>query len=225
MDKVKFTVITPTLGKRPDLLAKLVLSIAAEEERSGIQAVTKLILSDGPESLVTLINRGCKKAFEETPDNVILYLADYLEVENGLFTGIKNKISMDDMEGGNEELWINIPVTNIEGTKPGCFWAITPKALELFPDQQVQCPDYHHFFADTELAVAAEIMGIDRYASVGVTATHPNAKNVPKDETYKASRTHKEWDAGMWKKRTAEGLVWGPAFRELTTEEERPWLH
>ena len=118
--------------------------------------------------------------------------------------------------------FVDLPIRNQPNAKAGCFWAVTKKFwLDL--ECTIQCPDYYHFYADTETAMYAQESG--RYAvasNLGVELHHVNTGLAKPDQTHSASRSHKKWDDEVWRERQAREFLWGRSFR-LVRKGDKPW--
>lgn len=151
--------------------------------------------------------------------DVIVLLADYLVVRPGCFDAIeaafeKHFPDFDGVVGLNME---NMPPN--PNVAEFCFVALGSRFMDRFPERQCHCPDYYHFYADTELGLYAK--SINKFVfeeEARVFSYHPNAKNAERDSTHQASRRFKAEDMGMWNRRNAQGLLWGADF-ELINEE------
>ena len=97
-------------------------------------------------------------------------------------------------------------------TEFGCVM-IGREFLERFRGEFPYCPDYYHFYGDTELGLFAKHTGQYIFAEhCEVIHHHPMFSNAPKDNTHKAARLCQMQDNAMWKKRRAAGLLWGRTF-------------
>lgn len=97
------------------------------------------------------------------------------------------------------------------------FIAVGKDFLARFPSQQLYCPDYWHFYADTELGLYAKEEGKFIFAEEArLELVHPNTGAAP-DYTYRMSRVFFKEDTILWRERQSRGWLWGRNFELLSS--------
>lgn len=203
---MKYAVITPTLN-RAALVDQLIASL--EANAPGRQHF--VYPQTHPKPLTTLINELCVIAFEQKEVSAVVYLADHCIVGEGFGDALLS--AFEAFPDG--DVLVDIPIRNVASAKAGCFWAAGRAFVERFENMQIQCPDYYHFYADTELALYASRIGKLGTCAIGVDIQHPNASNRMPDATHAASRTYLTHDANTWERRRARYLLWGESFERV----------
>jgi hypothetical protein len=209
---MRYAIITPTLN-RPDILGGLRVDI----ERFAPSAMHIIDHGKEPAPLTFLINSLVKHAFDECGVDWVVYLADYCRLGAGFEYDFLTRTDWI-----THPFMFGIPILNLPTAQPTCFWALNKEFSELFPDKQVQCPEYYHFYADTELGAFAKENEMLSMFDNGVTILHPNAKNAPSDSTHQASRVFKEYDKEVYIERQNKDLLWGKT--DELTGRKFPWL-
>ena len=162
-----------------------------------------------PRALTTAVNQ----LVNNSTGDIVVVLADHVVLENGCVENMVESFqmlfpSLDGMIGLNIS---NMP--SLQGVREYCFFALGKEFLNRFPLGRIFCPDYYHFYGDTELgeyAVKENVFFFDEYAKV--FTHHPNAGNAKRDATNKTSRILTHVDDSMRKKRQELGWLWGKSF-------------
>jgi hypothetical protein len=157
--------------------------------------------------------------FRASKGDIVIMLADDVEVLPGAVQAVvaafeKHFPMLDGMVGMNQT---NIP--SIKNCTEFAFFGVGRKFLERFPDHQAFCPDYHHFYGDTELGLYAKSLRRFKYAKdARIVHNHPAYSSNEPDATHAASRSHKDQDKNTWAARQARGLLWGREFTRVSAE-------
>jgi tetratricopeptide (TPR) repeat protein/SAM-dependent methyltransferase len=172
-------------------------------------------LETQPRALTLIVN---ELFFNSTADIVIM-AADHLEFKPGCLEAIREGFAKQfpDRDGVMGLNIVNLP--HAKDISEFCFLALGRKFIERFYAdgvyQGVFCPEYYHFYGDTEFGLFADKIGKFHYDERAAVFTwHPNAGNANRDQTYSASRSRKGYDDAMWRRRQLAGLYWGESFRK-----------
>lgn len=173
-------------------------------------------LESQPRALTQIVN----ELFQKSTGDIVIMAADHLEFKPQCLDVIRETFArrFPDLDGVVGLNLVNLPHT--ERISEYCFLALGRKFIERFSAngeyQGVFCPEYYHFYGDTEFGVWAEKIGKFAYDERAAVFTwHPNAGNARRDRTYSASRSRKGFDDAMWRLRQAAGLYWGESFRRI----------
>lgn len=197
----------PTLN-RPDALARLVASI----ERTDYPHTLSISHETAPRDLPTIVN----ELFAASTGDIVVILADHVELspDTGARIAAAFEEHFPDLDGV-----VGLHIENMDplpGVREFCFPAVGRQFIERFHYVQVFCPDYYHFYADTELGLYA--MSVDRFhhaLDARVINYHFANQTAPMDGTHRASRTRKAEDRATWDARQALGLLWGASFERV----------
>jgi hypothetical protein len=211
---MSITIVTPSLN-RAELLEHCKSSV--RKYAPGIKHIVSIQTEARP--LPVVLNELFRDAFADPDCHAVVVLSDHCRVLSGFGEGIKRAFGSgtDHMQG--------IRIQNldwVENLREFCFFGIGREFYERFPDGQVCCPEYWHFSFDTELGLAAKKLGKFKMDhSVMVAIMHPNARNAPADDTYRASRSQAAYDKETRGMRDALGLLWGVTFDKV--RDAKPW--
>jgi len=152
--------------------------------------------------------------------DVCVILADHLVVQSGCRAALELafELHFPDLDGVVGLNRTNVTDLVRDGVNYGIYGhvAIGRGFMDRFVDRQCHCPDYDHFYSDTELGLYAQGEGRFQYAEGAKVFTyHPNVGNVEADATHVASRVHRATDDAMWRARRERGLLWGKTFELL----------
>ncbi len=110
---------------------------------------------------------------------------------------------------------IGLNQSNMENFCKAGFVLVGRKFIDRFPDSQLYCPDYLHYFSDPELMAFAKSINRFTYAEdAKVLHFHP-AVTGKQDETNKVSRTRWKHDKDVSNKRLEKGYLWGENFASV----------
>lgn len=211
---MSIAVITPTLN-RPDLLDNLKRSLRLYAPN----LIHLVSVETGPRSAPEVVNGLLRQAFSLPDVEAVVYLADYCEVQEHFGARMAEAFAK-----GNDHLQ-GVRIANmyyVEDLREFCFWGIGRAFYERFPDGQVFCPDYWHFYVDTELGLAAKKLGRFKMDhSIKIFTHHPNSENAQWDETHAASRAYRKHDAKTHEERRARDILWGVEFDRV--HDALPW--
>ncbi len=198
-------VCCPSLN-RPDELARLRASLSAD-------CIFSPSVETQPRPLPLIVN----ELFGRSTGDIVIMAADHLEFRPSCLEVVRAGFArhFPDLDGVMGLNMCNLP--RKAGITEYSFIAVGRKFIERFYQegrfQGLFCPDYYHFYGDTEfgqLAARLERFLYDERAEV--FTWHPNANNAPRDKTYSASRSRKAYDDEIWKKRREANLYWGETF-------------
>ena len=171
-----------------------------------------------PRALTQIVN----ELFQKSTGDIVIMAADHLEFKPQCIDVIRESFTKQfpDLDGVVGLNLVNLPHT--ERISEYCFLALGRKFIGRFTAdgkyQGVFCPEYYHFYGDTEFGLYAEKIGKFHYDERAAVFTwHPNAGNARRDRTYSASRSRKGFDDAMWRLRQAAGLYWGESFKLIGT--------
>lgn len=209
-------VIIPTYD-RLDLL-KLTISTI---QKSSHKDVTTIVVVDGNprialelagQPIFMIFNRkridwpaSVNKAVRMTHGGAVIYAADDLHFAVGCIENAVNKLKQKapDTDG----------LVAIEQNVKGCstaFGLMGRKFINRFPGDQIMCPDYIHYGADSEIGKFARSIG--RLYMCPEARVHHVRK---KDSTYKIAKPMEPQDFHFIKLRREKNLLWGREFERL----------
>lgn len=199
----------PTLNREPEAARCL----KAFNDLENPHSVDVNLWQDTEPRALTEINN---KILHVSECDITLILADHIVIQEGCVESIENAFAdkFPDLDG-----CVGLSVSNmppLPGVREYCFLAIGSKFLDRFPMRVAYCPDYYHFFADTELGEYAKSIDKFHYAEEAELYTyHPNANNAGRDSTHRASRKHMGRDIETREERVNRGLLWGDSFERV----------
>jgi len=86
--------------------------------------------------------------------------------------------------------------------------------IERFPQRQVCCPDYIHFYQDEEVLEYARSINKFALSDAQLIHYHPSFYSAEMDETHKIPRDDiKAKDTNVYHKRKRLGYTWGKSWR------------
>lgn len=167
-----------------------------------------------PRAITTAWNSLIRCAYEDGAD-VVVFLSDHLEAWAPLSDVLRDAFvtHFPDLDGV-----VGLNLSNLEqipGQTEYCFLAIGRRFLERFPDARPCCPDYYHFFFDTELGEYAKEEGKFFWCEEARVVTHLHGGDESKalqDPTHQLSRLHAARDEEMRATRKYSGMLWGRNF-------------
>lgn len=154
------------------------------------------------ETFVKAVNRNCIKGYSCIVSSDDIYYED-----NAIETALEcMKEKFPDTDGV-----IGFNVYNMPGqSHDGAVTLVGDKFLNRFENRQMFCPQYLHFYVDTELAMYAK--KVDKFfwcKDAKVYHEHPSVTGRP-DATHKYKRDYKHnHDSGVFSSRQDRGLLWG----------------
>lgn len=208
---MKYVIITPSLN-RSDLLEGL-----RQDVKNNTSAEHHVWLEKVPRSLDLLINMMTGVAVDSMRADIVVFLADHCRISANCWEELTWMCELY-----TQPTLVGIPILNVKNAKPTCFWAANIAYIEQFPNREVQCPEYYHFYGDTEMEIFAAAAQQLLVMKSGVNITHPNARNRVADATHVMSREYKKFDDQTFAMRQERNLVWGQTFE--TTGRVLPWL-
>lgn len=200
--------VTTTLGaERGADLARLHDSCRAQGVGLAVQHETK------PRRASVRWHEAIHDAVAVDDPDIILLTGDDVELLPGCADAIRAAF-VEHFPDGDGLVGLN--QTNIPPI-PDCtefgIVALGRAFLDRFGDQPVYCPDYHHFYVDTELGLMAKAKGRFYFAEdARCIHHHKGLLNLPKDEAFRAARVNKAQDNAAWTERRKRNLLWGVTF-------------
>jgi len=156
--------------------------------------------------------------FRSTADIVII-ASDHLEFRSECIEAVREcfERNFPDLDGVVGLNVCNLP--HVAKVTEFCFPAVGRRFIKRFYAggiyQGLFCPEYFHFYADTELGLFAESVSKFYYEERAAVFTwSPNAGNAQPDQTHAWSRSRKDYDDTMWTSRRAAKLFWGESFEK-----------
>ena len=202
-------VVAPSLN-RPQEAQRLEQALAACSVPEGYELKINVRRETQPRALPAIVN----ELVAQSEAAIVVVLADHIVPKPGLIEAIVRAFEVNPEAGMTGLNIVNMPP--LAGVREYCFFALSRPFIDHFPGRQVLCPDYHHFYADSELGRYASAAGLFVYAQDAEIETwHVNNGLAEKDETWKASRARKHEDAATWERRQAAGLIWGTSFERM----------
>ena len=153
-------------------------------------------------SFVPAINRNCIKG-----KHIIVSSDDIYYEEDAIEIAYKELIDrFPDTDG---VIGINNYNLGSQGHE-GAVTLVGDKFLERFPNRDLFCPEYLHFYVDTELTLLAKKLNRFYFCIESrVYHDHPSITgNYDSTHHYKRSERHTR-DGEVWKQRQASGKLWG----------------
>jgi hypothetical protein len=192
-------ICVPTLN-RPELLERLGHSIP-----KGVQF--SVLKTTEPQPLTKLVNQ----LYEDSVGDIVIMLSDHIELQDGCIEAVIEafKVNFPDLDGVVGLNMVDLPDA-AEGGNKYASNAMGRKYLERYKDKHPSCPEYYHFFADTEIGMLAEKRGKFFFAEdAQILCHHPAHGKGEKDDTYRSSRSRIGSDRRLFTERQAKGLLWG----------------
>jgi hypothetical protein len=213
---INIMVITPTLG-RAYLVERLQKCLNTQNQCDHLNSAQHKVMEfDKPCWVVPHVNQSVDEAFSLGYD-VVMYLADYCQPTPNML----NELSRHFYFAKDFDEVVDIPITNYPGAKRGCFWAIGIDYWKRFQGNGVWCPEYYHFFVDTELWERAASIGKVWHSKAGVEVDHPNLGTRHADKAHQASRVYRDFDNETYALRQKAGVLWGKDFKRIRSA--LPW--
>ena len=201
---MRIEICVPSL-KRPRQLGRLINSVC--ENAPGCEL--HISVEREPRAWPEIMN----ELFNQSTADVRIMGGDDLEFLPGCIEEIESAFSdgLDLVCGLNQT---NIPA--IANCTEFAFMAVGWKFLmERFP-WGVFCPDYWHFFSDTELGLYAK--ELDRFIfleGAKIIHHHPSHSQDVIDDAHNAARIHKQRDVMIYEQRRKADLLWGRNFERV----------
>ncbi len=209
---MKFLEIVVPTYNRPKEIERFLESSQKLIPVEGWEFGVRVRYGNKPEALTSIVNG----LVAESRADAVMVLADHLVMHSDCL--VECLPYLDD----NEDIMVGLNIENLPIT-PGiseyCFFVLGKEFISRFPNRQIFCPDYYHFYADNELGQYA--YGENKFIwaeNARVTTYHPNVGNAQKDETYWASRKNVGHDKQINSTRKAQGYLWGRDFKLIGKE-------
>ncbi len=201
---MEITCLIPTCGNRPNTLKKAVDSIEASSLVSDIKV---LVNRDGWLNAVNRVSGDITGA--------MLLAADDMRFHPGTIEYAVN-VMEEHYPGGDGVIGFN--QVTLESFCEAGFVLVGREFLKRFPGKKIYCPDYQHYFADTELHRFAKKAG--RFTFLKETAVDHWHFSVTgeMDDTARKSRVKLSIDKSISEERMRRGYLWGEDFNLLKGE-------
>lgn len=202
-------VVAPSLN-RPKEAARLEQALAACAIPEGYELKINVQRETQPRALPVIVN----ELVAQSEASIVVVLADHIVPKPGLIEAVIRAF-----EGRPDIGMVGLNIVNMPpapGVREYCFFALCRPFINHFPERQVLCPDYHHFYGDTELGNFANGAEAFHFATDAEIETHHvNNGLADQDDTWRASRSRKKQDAETYELRQRKGLVWGKSFERV----------
>lgn len=202
-------VVAPSLN-RPKEAARLEQALAACAIPEGYELKINVQRETAPRALPVIVN----ELVAQSEASIVVVLADHIVPKPGLIEAVIRAF-----EGRPDIGMVGLNIVNMPpapGVREYCFFALCRPFINHFPDRQVLCPDYHHFYGDTELGNFASAADAFVFAQDAEIETHHvNNGLADPDDTWRASRSRKKQDVETYELRQRKGLVWGKTFERV----------
>ena len=199
---MEITCLIPTRGERSEMLSKALASI------------------DVTMDIKTLVNdTGWLQAFNEASADIegsILLAGDDMEFYPG---AIAQAIRVLELRG-TTDLVVGFNQANLSGFCQAGFVLIGEDFRKRFRGKGVYCPDFKHYYADTELLKFAKKVGKFFYCETARVNHWHFSVTGERDNTSKVSGVNLERDKALFQERRDRGLLWGQDFNLIAEEKE-----
>lgn len=198
-------VVAPSLN-RPVEAKRLEQALVACTIPEGYELKINVQRETEPRPLPIIVN----ELVAQSEAAIVVVLADHIVPHPDFIFEIVKSVWADG------DCMIGLNIANMEplpGVREYCFFAVGRKFIERFPNRQILCPDYYHFYGDTELGRFATEVGAFYFAKdARIDTHHVNTGLAEPDDTWHASRSRKREDQATFERRQAAGLLWGRTF-------------
>lgn len=202
-------VVAPSLN-RPNEAERLERALAGCAVPEGYELKINVQRETEPRALPVIIN----ELVGRSEASIVVVLADHIVPKPNLIEAVAKAY-----EGRPDIGMVGLKIANMEplpGVREYCFFALSRPFIEHFPDRQVFCPDYYHFYGDTELGrFAADSEAFLFAENAEIETFHVNNGLADPDDTWRASRSRKKQDIDTYERRKLKGLVWGKSFERV----------
>jgi hypothetical protein len=209
---VLIEVVAPSLN-RPAEANRLEQALAACTIPEGYELKINVQRETEPRPLPTIVN----ELVAQSEASIVVVLADHIVPKPNLIEAIAAVFEEHNFEVG----MVGLNIANMEplpGVREYCFFALNGGFISHFPDRQIFCPDYYHFYGDTELGMFATEVGTFYFAEEArIDTHHVNTGLADPDATWHASRSRKKEDQATFERRQAAGLLWGRTFERVNS--------
>lgn len=201
-------VLAPTLN-RPKEARRLEAALEGVNVPAGYVLRVTIQRETEPRALTAIVNEMVARSDAE----IVVVLADHIVPDKDFLVHVA--IAFEDRFPDLDGL-VGLKIANMDplpGVREYCFFAAGRKFIERFPDAQLFCPDYYHFYADTELGRGANEAGAFYFAEEArINTFQVNNGRADIDATWRASRSRKKEDDAQNARRRENGLLWGRTF-------------
>jgi hypothetical protein len=199
-------IIIPTWDRRP-LVEKCLASIDAANKAHPETYAEPIIIDDHPRrDYVVRMNEGLRLGYGpgEPSFDGLIYGADDIIFEPDCIA-----VACAAMDK-NFPKWDGMIALQQNGGTAYAFGLMGRAFIGHFPDAAVFCPDYVHYFGDTEMGLYADRSGLVAFAD-NAQLYHERAQ----DATYQQARTAWTRDEHAFNERRKAGIVWGETFDRI----------
>ena len=193
----------------------IVLVIPTRGERGN--GIRNCVQSVGKKIALTVLPNECGwlptvNEYIKTLDKAFLMGADDMIFHSGAV-----QIAIEAMNNvfPNENGVIGFNQVNLENSCEAGFTLIGRKFIDHLRPHGLFCPDYKHYYADTELHKFATTFGRFRFIKEAKIDHYHFSVTGEKDSTALISQQSREEDKETAKKREEQGLLWGRDFTRI----------
>lgn len=204
-------VVAPTLN-RPKEAQRLEVALEGVEVPEGCDLHVTIQRESEPRALTGIVNELVARSDAE----IVVVLADHIVPDKHFLVHVVDAFHdfFPDLDG-----MVGLKIANMDplpGVREYCFFAVGREFIKRFPGKQIFCPDYYHFYADTELGRFASEADVFRFAEKAEVDTFQvNNGRADIDSTWRASRSRKAEDDATNARRREAGLLWGRTFERV----------
>lgn len=158
---------------------------------------------------------GWLKAVNEagrTIDGAVLLAGDDMLFKPG---AIQKALDVFEAYSQDTDRVVGFNQSNLKGACEAGFTLMGEGFRDRFPNRQVFCPDYGHYYADTELLRFARMVGKFTFCEAAEVLHWHFSVLGYRDDTSKLVGTLLEDDRARFELRQKRGLLWGSNFKLL----------
>lgn len=197
---------------RPTQLQRCIESIKVKQHRDW-DVKTTIRIGSHPEVYVDIMNEMFKNSYGD----IVVWLADHIVVQDGCIEEIVNFYSdKNPLLDIGMSLFVENHKNFLGMSSMACFTCVSQDIIDHFSNREVMCPDYEHYWGDTELGLFFE--SNDRFVwnkNARLFTYHPaggfmDAESY--DATHKLGVSSMTRDNSTRETRKQKGLIWGNSF-------------
>lgn len=221
------TTITIASKSRPSILDNCIASILQTKNQVKVEVLVSNLHEDLPEHLnphrddkannflvgnhIHITEDADMKAVEAqnflirtTQSDFYLPLSDDVQLYPDTLD-IALKCLLDNFPNGDGA--VGLKTDNIEHASDSCFLLMGNQFVERFSFRSPFCPEYVHFYADTELGLFAKKLGLFKFCEEAkLIHFHTQTCN---DETHRGAKQFWPFDHKKFEERQAKEELWG----------------
>lgn len=161
------------------------------------------------------VNLALNTLYRTSESDIVIFLADDTEVTSNIVKICKKEMhkrfpDMDGMLGLNQT---NLPEK--ENCHEFSFPVLGRAFIDRFPNRNVFCPFYGHYYGDTELGLYAKSIGKFHFCKEAeIIHYHPFFSDRKQDQTWMIAHRRMQGDMALFKDRQSRGKLWGKDFEK-----------